>query len=75
MFSTIPICGIPFVAPKFSKEEGKKIVIEKEGGEKEKIVGDKGKKRLKEGKRQEGSEGEPDCSDDDEPVGLPSWFN
>lgn len=43
MFSTIPICGIPFVAPKFSKEEGKKNVIEKEGGE-EKIVGDKGEK-------------------------------
>lgn len=46
MFSTIPICGIPFVAPKFSKEEGKKIVIEKEGGEKEKIVGDKEKKKT-----------------------------
>ena len=58
MFSTIPICGIPFVAPKFSKEEGKKIVIEKEeGGEEEKIVGDKEQKRLKEGKRQEGERG------------------
>lgn len=55
MFSTIPICGIPFVAPKFSKEEGKKIVIEKEeGGEEEKGVGDEGK-RLKPGKRQEGA--------------------
>lgn len=29
MFPTIPIYGIPFVAPKFSKKEGKKKVIEK----------------------------------------------
>lgn len=45
MFSTIPICGIPSVAPKFSKKEGKKIVIEKgEGGEEKRIMGDKEKK-------------------------------